>query len=206
MASKRNKTRRKARKARTDLQTAFETTARFISPAEPRPEASLPKRKRPRRVFVPGGIYHVRCYANNREPLFRDQDDHDEFDRLLLEGVVRYGHKVLAVKKLGDHVHLVIQVGNTFLDQIMHNLCLRYARWYNGRHGRTGHVFGRRYAAILIDAERYLRGLVRFVHDHQPSGSVPSQVPYTTGSPTDRRFLGDDAFIQRCLLAARPLR
>ena len=63
-----------------------------------------------------------------------------------------------------NHVHLVIQVGETPLSQIMQNLSFRYTRHINSRQKRFGHLFQGRYKAILIDKDNYLLELVRYIH------------------------------------------
>ena len=40
----------------------------------------------------------------------------------------------------------------------------RYTRWINTKHTRSGHVFQGRYKAILVEADRYLLELVRYIH------------------------------------------
>ena len=162
MSRKAKKRRNRNKPQKPSPQTAYEVHARLI-PQVPTPE---PSHKRPPRVFVPDGVYHVRCYGNNHTPLFLDNHDHAEFDRLLEEGARDFGHEILSFKKMPHHVHLVIQVAQVSLSVIMHSLCRRYAFWFNRTHGRTGHLFGRRFADILVDAKRYLLGLVAFVHRH----------------------------------------
>lgn len=63
-----------------------------------------------------------------------------------------------------NHLHLVIQVKEAPLSQIMQNLAFRYTRWINKKQTRSGHVFQGRYKAILVEADRYLLELVRYIH------------------------------------------
>ena len=63
-----------------------------------------------------------------------------------------------------DKPHLVVQTGDISLACIMHNLSLRYTKWINFTHSRTGHVFQGHYKALLLDADIYLMELVRYVH------------------------------------------
>ena len=39
----------------------------------------------------------------------------------------------------------------------------RYSRWFNWRHGQTGHLFQSRYQAILMDRQAYLLELARYL-------------------------------------------
>jgi len=63
-----------------------------------------------------------------------------------------------------NHAHLVIQVADIPLSQIMQNIAFRYTRWVNWRQNRSGHLFQGRYKAVLVDADSYLLELMRYVH------------------------------------------
>jgi Transposase IS200 like len=63
-----------------------------------------------------------------------------------------------------NHLHLAIQVGEVPLSWSMQNVAFRYTRWVNRREGRMGHLFQGRYKAILVEQDRYLLELVRYIH------------------------------------------
>ncbi len=65
---------------------------------------------------------------------------------------------------MSNHIHLAVQVGELPLSRIVHNLSFRYARWFNWRQQRTGHLFQGRHEAILVETESYLLELVRYIH------------------------------------------
>lgn len=48
----------------------------------------------------------------------------------------------------------------------MHRLNLKYSKYYNGKNGRTGHVFQGRYKAVPVRDEKYLLSLIRYVHQN----------------------------------------
>jgi len=50
-----------------------------------------------------------------------------------------------------------------------------YARYFNRRHRRTGHLFERRYKAYLVTDERYLAALVRYIHANLPSAGLEKE-------------------------------
>ena len=45
----------------------------------------------------------------------------------------------------------------------MQRLLGTYAQRFNRRHGRTGHLFGERYGARVVDSEAYLAEVVEYV-------------------------------------------
>lgn len=116
------------------------------------------------RLHFPGACYHVIVRGNNRERLFVEDQDRLGFLALMAEGVQRFGHEVHAYCLMPNHVHLAIQVGTISLSKIVHNLSFRFARRMNKRLGRSGHFFERRYRAGLVQTDRSLLNVVRYVH------------------------------------------
>jgi hypothetical protein len=58
-----------------------------------------------------------------------------------------------------------------------------YTQWHNRRHGQTGHVFQGRFKAILVQRERHMLELTRYVVLNPVRGgmcSVPSDWPWSS--------------------------
>ena len=119
--------------------------------------------KKPR-VHVPGGFYHVILQGNNGESLFHDDEDHLRFREILGEGVQRFDHILHALCSMTNHVHLGARVANDPLERIEHHSCLKYAKWFNRKYERKGHLFKSPYKAILVDKQSYLLELIRYIH------------------------------------------
>jgi len=116
------------------------------------------------RLHVDGAVYHVMLRGNAGQPIFADDADRHRWETLLAEGVARHGHRVLAYCWMGNHVHLCLRVTATPLSRIMQQLTFRYARAFNRRHGRIGHVFQGRFRALLVGDDAYRFGLLRYIH------------------------------------------
>ena len=63
-----------------------------------------------------------------------------------------------------NHVHLAVRTGAEPLSRIIAGLHSSYAEWFNRRHDRVGHLFQGRYKAYLVQEERYLQALLRYIH------------------------------------------
>ena len=83
------------------------------------------------RVHLPGGYYHVMLRGNGGNDIFFSDADRSRFLFLVQEGIARYEHRVHAFCLMGNHVHLLIQVGSVPLSKIMQNLSFRYTRYIN---------------------------------------------------------------------------
>ena len=118
---------------------------------------------RPLRPCLPGALYHVIARGNNRERIVRDDADRASFLTTLAEVVPRYAWLCHAFCLLDNHYHLVIETPRPNLPLGMRQLNGLYARRFNRRHNRGGHVFQARYRAVLVEKETYLLELSRYV-------------------------------------------
>lgn len=119
---------------------------------------------RPPRVDIAGGIYHVAARGNERKAVFRDDYDRERYLARLADCRSRLGFFLYAYCLMSNHVHLVIERGPIPLSRIMQNLHSFHSQKFNRRHDRVGHLFQGRYKAFLVDQERYLLSLLRYVH------------------------------------------
>jgi len=119
---------------------------------------------RQRRIHVPGGLYHAVLRGNHRQAIFDGSDDYLCFEDIVARALERYGASLFAYCWMTNHVHLAIRIADAPLGSVMGILASRYARAKQRAVPTTGHLFERRYRARLVDADRYLLALVRYVH------------------------------------------
>ena len=116
------------------------------------------------RLYFPGALYHVMLRGNGGQALFFEHTDYHHFYKLLAEGHAGFDHRIHAFCLMNNHAHLAIQTGSQPLSPIMQNVSFRYTRWINKRQKRVGHLFQGRYKALLVDQDRYLLALIRYIH------------------------------------------
>src|SRR5918996_2673131 len=134
------------------------TPPRNRAPAPPWP----PSPETPRRE-LPDGLYHATARAVADTLLFRDIDDYRAFLLILLDVIERFSWDVQALCFMGTHYHLVFEATQADLSAGMKRLNERYARYYNDRYARHGHVFGDRFAARVIEDEAHFCEACRYV-------------------------------------------
>jgi REP element-mobilizing transposase RayT/ribosomal protein S13 len=119
---------------------------------------------RPLRIEYPGAVYHVICRGNNRQAIFRDDQDRKRY----LEKLSLYCQEkkvdLMAYCLLSNHVHVLLETPEGNLSKMMQALQTSYTLHFNRRHGRTGHVFEQRYKAMLVDKDNYLLQVSRYIH------------------------------------------
>lgn len=118
--------------------------------------------RRPR-TDLPDGVYHVTARGVDSAAIYRDDDDRRFFLRLLAGAVVRFHWRVHAFCLMGTHYHLITETTRARLSAGLHRLNGVYAQRFNRRHGRTGHLFGDRFASWLVEGDEHLRAASRYV-------------------------------------------
>jgi putative transposase len=118
---------------------------------------------RPLRIQAPGLTYHVTARGVRRTSIYLDDDDRERFLRLLAEVVARYALRCHAYCQMTNHYHLAVTTTDANLSRAVQQLNGDYAQWWNWRHQRAGHVFQGRFHAQIVQDERYLFNVCRYI-------------------------------------------
>lgn len=109
------------------------------------------------RVCVPGYPYHVIQRGNNRQPIFRSDEDRAMMRELLEQGAARFDLAIHAYVLMDNHFHLLLTPNvDGSLPAFMQAVGRRYVRHFNDVHGRSGTLWEGRYRSALVQSERYL--------------------------------------------------
>jgi len=116
------------------------------------------------RLDAPGVLHHVMARGLDRQRIFRDDRDREDFLRRL-GSLAQVGAWVIyAWALLPNHFHLLVRTGNRPLPKTMRSLLTGYAGVFNRGHGRSGHLFQNRYRSIVVEEEPYFVELIRYLH------------------------------------------
>lgn len=118
---------------------------------------------RPLRIPLPGGLYHVFARGNDRQDVYDDDHDRTQFLELVGHVVDRYGLLCHSYCLMDNHYHLLLETPRANLSLAMRQLNGLYARRFNRRHGRCGHVFQARFRAILVQKDSHLLRVARYI-------------------------------------------
>lgn len=113
-----------------------------------------------------GGIYHVIARGNNKEYIFKESIDKGYFIKIIKESMEGMNYRLYGYVLMDNHYHLLLQVFDKKLQEIMHQINNKYSKYFNYKYKRVGHVFQGRYKAILVQDERYLVSLLRYIHQN----------------------------------------
>lgn len=118
------------------------------------------------------GFYHVCARGTGKQLIFEGDEDRWEFLELMRECCRKAGVTVIAWCLMGNHVRLVLADYEDAMSAAMHRLLLTYARRFNKRAGRTGHLFQNRFDRRSLDTDRYLMAAIRYVHANPQEAGI----------------------------------
>ena len=115
------------------------------------------------RLVVPAHPHHITQRGNNRQDVFFTDDDRRFYLATLREQAARFGVSIVAYCLMTNHVHLVaVPAADDALARALGSTHLKYARYINDLHGRSGHLWQNRFFSCALGPE-YELAAVRYV-------------------------------------------
>lgn len=111
-----------------------------------------------------GYISHITQRAAGREPLFLEDGDYLTMLGLLKNTSEVHEVKFYALALMPNHIHLLLEPGKDNLSQAMHSIFFRYARRFNRKYERRGHIFGGPYRQAVCLDNTYLLAASIYIH------------------------------------------
>jgi putative transposase len=115
------------------------------------------------RTTLPDGYFHITARGVEKRTIYLDSEDCRSFLALLGATVRREAWEIYAFCLMGNHYHVVLEATREALSDGVHWLNSVYAREFNRRYDRWGHLFGGRFASWVIENEEHLAAACRYV-------------------------------------------
>ena len=108
------------------------------------------------RLVVPGLPHHLVLRGNNRQHVFADERDYQEYLDALREAALLNKVRVHAYVLMPNQVHLLLTPADEQgMSRMMQSVGRRYGAAFNRRHQRTGTLWEGRFRAAVIDPARH---------------------------------------------------
>ena len=162
------------------------------------------------RVISESGMYHIIFRGNNKQNIFRDEQDFKKIKGLINDAKMQLSFEVYAYCFMTNHVHMLIkEKASGDISLIMKKILTRYAMWFNNKYHRSGGLFEDRYKALAIEDDDYVCQAIRYIHynplvagianklDEYPHSSYAeyyAQHPYILDKEFVMAMLGNDGF------------
>jgi REP element-mobilizing transposase RayT len=140
------------------------------------------------RTDHPGAFHHVFARGNNKQAIFRDDDDRLFFLARLRQLKRELAFKLHALVLMTNHFHVLPQTGPVPLSRLMSRLLTPYSMRFNRKYGTVGHLFQDRYGAKPCRADAYFLRLIRYIHRNPVAAGLAAR-------PEDWRWSGHHELI-----------
>ena len=127
----------------------------------------------PRSHIATHTLFHVTVKGNDGQVLFLDESDRLHYLSLLERYRDRYGLECVAFCLMDNHVHLLFVVPTLrALSKAMQAINLAYARYFNRKYGRTGHLFQDRFSSWVVLDEKHLTATVEYIENNPVKAGI----------------------------------
>lgn len=116
------------------------------------------------RISYPDALYHIGARGYEKSFIFGDEKEKQHLLDILKQASTKYGFIIHAYAIMGNHYHILAEPTEQNLSRVMHYVNMRYGKYYNTRHSRTGYVFERRYKAFIIQKGESVKRQVQYIH------------------------------------------
>lgn len=121
--------------------------------------------RKPREISS-SGIYHVVLRSVNQHIIFEEDSDYLKFLYILSDCNDKYNIDILAYCLMDNHIHLLINSQFQNLSHFFQSLGSRFARWYNDKYERRGHLFQERYHSRAINTRKHYYAALIYIHNN----------------------------------------
>lgn len=119
----------------------------------------------PPRYFQTGLPYHIYNRGNRKDRIFLDTKDYLRFTKRLKEYKEKFEIDLLCYCLMPNHFHLLVQPKTQdSITKFMLSLCTSYSKYFNIKHEQVGRLFQERYRAKVVETDKYLLHLSRYIH------------------------------------------
>ena len=151
--------------------------------------------------FTKGSIYHLYNRGDNKEIVFRDEQDYRAFlfrlglglgikkqdlnqnqltrsvaSRIRIEGSKPNNFKLHAFSLMPNHLHLLIeQCSEETMSKLLLKVFTSFSKYINKKYNRVGHVFQDAFKAVRIETNPQLMLVSSYIHMNAVKDSLVSQ-------------------------------
>ena len=125
------------------------------------------------RAVATGLPHHVIQRGNNKEKVFFDKEDREQYLSLLKKYADKWDSAILAYCLMSNHVHLLTKPKeDESLYKMMQGITLCYTQYINRKYKRTGRLWESRYYSCIVDKEKYLWAVARYIEQNPTRAKI----------------------------------
>ena len=165
---------------------------------------------RPLRIEFPDACYHVSNRGQEHARIFPGTKFFQAFLSGVVEAATRFNVVILGYCLLKNEYHLLVRTPEGNLSRFMRQIDGLYTQNYQRLRHAAGPVFRSRYKSVLLQRDRYLSGVSRYIHNlprqsrNKPEAYAWSSLPAYLNKAPVPAWLSRDDVIAAMGQGARP--
>ncbi len=125
------------------------------------------------RFYIPNMPAHIIQRGNNRQAVFFEDENYQNYKVWLYEAAILHGCEIHAYVLMTNHVHLLVTADSKEgIAKMMQYLGRRYVPYINKMYKRTGTLWEGRYKSSLIEEDIYLLACMRYIEENPVRASM----------------------------------
>jgi putative transposase len=136
------------------------------------------------RVVAVDFPHHIVQRGNNRNKVFFAQQTRHKYLELLRQYAQDWNVTILAYCLMTNHIHLLAKPHQlNALSKMMQGVSQAYSKYVNIKYRRTGRLWESRYYSCVVDKEKYLWAVARYIEQNPKRAQMVNQIedyPYSS--------------------------
>jgi len=145
------------------------------------------------RILVEGACYHILIRGNQKQNIFKEDKDFQQYLKKIKKYKKKYRFKVYGFCLMPNHVHLIGEIKQKVnLAKFMHGMNRSYTSYFNEVYEKVGHLWQGRFKSKIIVKDRYLIDCINYVEQNPVRASIVRAPQEYKWSSYKERNLGVD--------------
>lgn len=139
------------------------------------------------REWHPNSSYHVTSRGNRKCDIFKDQQDFNEYLKLLTKTLEHFKsespYELLSFCLMDNHVHLLMYTTSKPLGPFIQKIHTKYAIYFNKKYDCSGHLFQNRFYSDPVKTTSQILAVSRYIHLNPVAAhmvSKPEDYPHSS--------------------------
>ncbi|MDI3535331.1 MAG: REP-associated tyrosine transposase [Thermosediminibacterales bacterium] len=127
--------------------------------------------RRPR-IKSENAIYHIIQRGNEKQIIFREEEDKTRFLNTLKLKKHKYGFEVYCYCLMDNHIHLLVGSEGADVSEFMKSISVSYVMYFNKKYERIGHLFQGRFKSEIVDTDKYFLQASKYIHKNPVKAGI----------------------------------
>lgn len=128
------------------------------------------------------GFYHSMVQGINKQDIFLDNDDRYFFLSLLSKYSIKYRIELNTYVLMDNHIHMLLHDNENKISNFMQTVTSIYARFFNKKYDRIGHLFNDRFTSKPVEDTNYLQECFSYIINNPEKAGIAKKNEYKWSS------------------------